>query len=198
MRDTQMKRNQTNQVLGNEAEGDTTMKSNKNISGDTIIALRQIQANNKIDGRTLNGLVKKGLAVKLEKGPTLTNTGEQILAAQTKETEARIGEGHATAPKKNLGTRSTHFLNLNKAMRAAATKSAVKVMPLCACGCGAHTKGGRFCMGHDAKLMSAIKKGSNATPRQVHMHFFDKVVTGQLAVHDANRKCIEMYPIETK
>lgn len=42
----------------------------------------------------------------------------------------------------------------NKKVKTRRTKTATDTFPLCACGCGEHTRGGKFRPGHDMILKS--------------------------------------------
>lgn len=82
------------------------------------------------------------------------NRERNLANAQTKKqqhtNEAKASEG-AVVMKKTAKN--------NAKNNAKAAAKIVKEMPTCLCGCGKQTKGGKFCMGHDARLVSIIKNG---------------------------------------
>jgi len=75
-----------------------------------------------------------------------------------------------------------------------------KVMPLCACGCGKHTKGGKFIPGHDAKLVSHImtngargKACYTMAKELVHM-----ISNGDITISDAIAEYKTKFPLGMK
>ena len=118
------------------------------INSKQIEALKLVAQAKHIDGRTFNGLVRAGLA-------RLNDQRQQTL------TDAGLSAIPAVT-----------------AVKPVRTVKLAKVMPVCACGCGAHTKGGTFCMGHDAKLVGIIMSRSAATHKQAKALVHD-VKTGK-------------------
>lgn len=85
-----------------------------------------------------------------EETPVNTNT-QPVLSAQDR-LRARIAFEQQKAEAKKAEMAKVRAANAAKA----ALPKVEKPKPLCACGCGAETGGGKFRPGHDAKLKSAL------------------------------------------
>lgn len=152
---------ETNNQPKPKGEGNSNMKTQK-LSSKQIEALNALVDGKHVDGRALAGLRRAGA---LDSNNCLTTMGDK--ARNDGNLAAVIVDNAAKAQTKQT-----------KAAKAPKAPKAAKIMPLCGCGCGKPTKGGKFRMGHDARLASLIMKASNATYAQakdiVHLVTSDK------------------------
>lgn len=105
-----------------------------------------------------------------EMAPKHRKTAEKKAKARKKRGKQTNDKGLSKVVKVKPGTPDTLPLSdkMKKRVLDALNKDkekkakAVIVGPLCLCGCGVNTRGGRYCPGHDAKHHSALKKAAIA------------------------------------